>query len=621
MSRLKLITILCSSFLTIGLYGQTNDRWYKVLVAENPVGYVFEQHSSDGTRESLLVEMNISIGRLGKNVTMKTKTIQTEEKGKLVDIRAEMDLSNQIKSKSVKVRNDKLILTSQGMTKKIPLKDDLTGAIQLKKRIFEKIREGWDPITYTTYSAELGMFMNGTLEFIGKEKITLKNEQYSAVVVEENIRELPYKKKKWYGLQGNLLKSVEPSPFGEMKVQWTTKEEALSAFANSVDLPEQQYESSMAVSNHRLSNPREISSIKLRIIQNRPEFGFPDFSGEYQRVVSKSREEVVLQIEKPKVTPSAKKAIDLKPYLEPNAFLDNSDKVLIRKTKEVIDQSTNDWEKVQSIVDWVRGNMSFDAGIALANSRECIRDLKGTCVSYAMLTTTMSKAAGIPARFLMGYVYIDGAWGGHAWSEVYIDGKWIPIDAAIPNSSGIADAARFYMVRSSLQNGMSSANIAGMQLYGNIDVEIKDYRIGKESFTASAEPYVVTNDVYNNPGLKFRMDKIPGFTFIDLDRFYPDKTILSQVNGKSKIEVQHWTFGTENATERGKKKVINQVESLKMPTKSKVGKYDLSLGEGEKRSIALLEDNPNSYFSIIVTGPNHKKNLELAIQAIQGESK
>src|SRR5690606_28462032 len=120
-------------------------------------------------------------------------------------------------------------------------------------------------------------------------------------------------------------------------------------------------------------------------------------------------------------------------------------------------------------------NMSFDAGIALADSREVMRDLKGTCISYAMLSATLCKEVGLPARYLMGYVYVDGAWGGHAWTEVNIKGHWIPIDAAVPNESSIADAARFHMLQSSLKSGVGELNIAGLQLFSNIDVEILEY--------------------------------------------------------------------------------------------------------------------------------------------------
>ena len=44
----------------------------------------------------------------------------------------------------------------------------------------------------------------------------------------------------------------------------------------------------------------------------------------------------------------------------------------------------------------------------------------------------MARAIGIPAREVSGLYYADeiGGFGGHAWAEVALDGKWIPVDPA-----------------------------------------------------------------------------------------------------------------------------------------------------------------------------------------------
>jgi hypothetical protein len=401
-----------------------------------------------------------------------------------------------------------------------------------------------------------------------------------------------------------------------MIVTWSTKEKALSALNNSVDLPEEQYGNSMAYSNYRLSQPRNISSIKLKITHKRPEFGFPDFSGDYQHVVSSSDEEIVLQINKGEFGDMRSKQADLNEYLAPNTYTDNSDELIIEKTREAIGNEKDDWKKAVLITEWVRENMSFDAGIALADSREVIRDLKGTCVSYAILTTTMSKAAGLPARFLMGYVYVDGAWGGHAWSEVNINGQWIPIDAAIPNDTNIADPARFFMVRSSLKDGMGSANIAGMQLYGNIDVKILEYSLEAEKHIASEKAYILDKGTYTNPGVHFKMKQILGYHFSDLDKFYPENTILKQINGSSEISVNHWTYGTVEDAQGSIKRIHRLAENGNSPKAFKTKEYEGLKLTGTDSTMAILKVNSKSFFTLTATGPNHQELLLKALEAI-----
>ena len=57
----------------------------------------------------------------------------------------------------------------------------------------------------------------------------------------------------------------------------------------------------------------------------------------------------------------------------------------------------------------------------------------------------------------MGFVYLNGIWGGHAWTEMLIDGNWIQMDAAVDNGPGAADAARFYFAESTLDVAPATA--------------------------------------------------------------------------------------------------------------------------------------------------------------------
>ena len=67
---------------------------------------------------------------------------------------------------------------------------------------------------------------------------------------------------------------------------------------------------------------------------------------------------------------------------------------------------------------------------------------------------------GIPSRVAMGYAYLNGMFGGHAWTEVLAGERWIPLDAAL-TSDGVADAARFAFTWSSLENGTTASRHHG----------------------------------------------------------------------------------------------------------------------------------------------------------------
>src|SRR5207302_7696639 len=68
------------------------------------------------------------------------------------------------------------------------------------------------------------------------------------------------------------------------------------------------------------------------------------------------------------------------------------------------------------------------------NIHDLLTKKKGDCKSYALLTTTLCRAAGVPSREVAGLLYMGDdakAFGGHAWNEVVLDGVWVPVDASL----------------------------------------------------------------------------------------------------------------------------------------------------------------------------------------------
>ena len=62
----------------------------------------------------------------------------------------------------------------------------------------------------------------------------------------------------------------------------------------------------------------------------------------------------------------------------------------------------------------------------------------------------MCRAAGIPARTAVGLVYVDslGGFGFHMWNEVYVNRRWVAVDATFRQSE--VDATHIKLGDSSL---------------------------------------------------------------------------------------------------------------------------------------------------------------------------
>ena len=74
-------------------------------------------------------------------------------------------------------------------------------------------------------------------------------------------------------------------------------------------------------------------------------------------------------------------------------------------------------------------------GEALAPADQVARTLEGDCTEYAMLMAAMCRAEGIPSKTAMGLIYADVKTGPamsfHMWTEVWVGGEWIPLDATL----------------------------------------------------------------------------------------------------------------------------------------------------------------------------------------------
>jgi hypothetical protein len=302
------------------------------------------------------------------------------------------------------------------------------------------------------------------------------------------------------------------------------------------ELPEESYGATILATQVRLPQARRISKVVLELRHRNPDLGWPDMNGPGQEVVSASRDRLVLAVERP--SPRSSPTLPLSEeareknrlYLEPNAFIQSDDPRLAATAREIAGGERDLWKAAKLLERWVSENMTFDMGVVLAPSVEVFEKRRGTCTEYATLLTTLARAAGIPARYVMGYVYVLGMYGGHAWTEVRVGEDWIPLDGVMV-AEGPADAARFAFVWSALDEGIAQLNMgAGAKLYGQIDLRVLEYALdgGPAVRVADAkEPWVVEGDFYHDTGLGLDLRKPAAFRFTQLGKVWPDEVIVA----------------------------------------------------------------------------------------------
>ncbi|MEN1728936.1 MAG: transglutaminase-like domain-containing protein, partial [Pseudomonadota bacterium] len=300
------------------------------------------------------------------------------------------------------------------------------------------------------------------------------------------------------------------------------------------ELPEEVFEATILKTGVRLPEPRRLAYLELELTHRNPSMGWPDLNSAHQRVLSQEADRLVLAIEQLEPRQSvpfhAEVSSELDQFLSANSVLQTAQPELIEMAQSITEGQTDRWQAALALRRWVTENMSFDAGVVLASSSEVLENRRGTCTEFAVLLTALSRAAGIPARYVQGYVYAHGMLAGHAWTEVRIGEDWIALDAAIP-SEGAADAARFAFVWSDFNDGPGELSAgASLQMFGQIDARVISWRVaeGAEQRFPDGAPVPQVADgrfVDQIQGIEWSVPE--AWTVVDYQKTWPSNLIAA----------------------------------------------------------------------------------------------
>jgi transglutaminase/protease-like cytokinesis protein 3 len=103
------------------------------------------------------------------------------------------------------------------------------------------------------------------------------------------------------------------------------------------------------------------------------------------------------------------------------------------------------------------------------------RELRGDCRHYALLTAALCRAQGVPARPVVGLLYVQKGGqpqlGFHMWTEVWIDGQWLGLDATL--GRGGVSAAHLKIADHSWQGAQSlTPLLPAHRVLGKIHIEV-----------------------------------------------------------------------------------------------------------------------------------------------------
>lgn len=125
----------------------------------------------------------------------------------------------------------------------------------------------------------------------------------------------------------------------------------------------------------------------------------------------------------------------LQAFLEPETYVESDDEGIQALAEQLAQGQANPCQTLEALYDYVREHMTYDEyhpedhGAAWA-----LEQGSGDCTDFSDALLALSRAAGIPARFLEGVTYssrgsADPGEVKHDWLEAYLPGHgWVPLD-------------------------------------------------------------------------------------------------------------------------------------------------------------------------------------------------
>jgi hypothetical protein len=161
--------------------------------------------------------------------------------------------------------------------------------------------------------------------------------------------------------------------------------------------------------------------------------------------------------------------------LRPNNLIQSDDARVVTMAHEAAGGLHDPWQTAVRLEGYVnRLIKKKDFSQAFATAAEVAENPEGDCTEHAVLLAALCRAEKIPARVAIGLVCLGGqnSLAYHMWTEVYVDKRWIPIDATL--ARGGIGAAHLKLAHTNLQGASAySAFLPVMKVAGRLRIEIQ----------------------------------------------------------------------------------------------------------------------------------------------------
>jgi hypothetical protein len=462
--------------------GLLADVWYKLELLNQPVGYMRSALRRQGDRIETLdyTLLQIARGPVTVKVVVKNVTVETID-GRPLEIHTEQVFANNPVRYDAKFAPDGSIdleITQSGnrVTRRLPADPGATFPWRMMRQILSGQRKAGDSFSERGYA------------FVADTKpVTVEHKAIGPADLKlpagTQVRTYLYKvANPGMGGEGDVyceprllvpLKFDMPVMAMHFVATVAPREQATAA----VEKPAELFVSMMLKA--KVTGPLDPTRAAgvTYTMQLADETPVDLLSTGMQRTLSQKGRLLTVLVTRRKPSPAAPGEAAAEPvpakYLAATTYCNIDDEAVRQLATEAAGREKDPQRLAERLTRYVHRKMTHKGlDVAFATASEAARTLQGDCTEHATLLAALARANGLPARGVFGMVALPGSfadgtltYGYHMWTQVYVAGRWIDLDAAlnqtIPDAThialGLSDLADTSLPTESIQTFMQLA--------------------------------------------------------------------------------------------------------------------------------------------------------------------
>src|SRR5712691_5859696 len=465
---------------------EAGDSWHVIYIGNQRIGYEHgREHVEVRDKRNVIVsvsESHFQIKRFGQELNLST-ALRTEEteSGDLLRFAFEMKNppAQSTRSEGVVSETDlEVTSTIAGKTDKRRLawEPDAKSPAYPDRLLRQKPLKAGELLSTKVFLPEFNKFSKVSLAAYDVRPVKLLDgKEHSLLKVKVSFSAIPENNSRQFMDADGQTKLSETDMLGSVARAYdVSRDVAMQAIAGA--------ELDLAVSTLiRVEPPILDAHRKKRIVyrisskDESPEQAF--VNGGTQQVKRLSGTAIELTVTTKAIPPvnSRPSSTEAK-YLAPTLFLQTRDTAVIEHAERAAGGETDPSRLATRLEKYVHDKLTKkNFSTAMASAAEVAQRMEGDCTEHAVLLAALLRAKKVPSRIATGLVYVEtlNSFGGHMWTEAFLAGEWVPLDATM--GRGGIGAAHLKMAESALDEDSPLPVTTFLPLYnalGQLKIEV-----------------------------------------------------------------------------------------------------------------------------------------------------